>query len=103
MRRKVEHSMQKVLHILEFVIALMTLGVLLAVGRGGERGFFTGMALAIFYMALGYGMAVTLGGNAFAVPDMLGEILVGAALGSAFGAVLSNLPPRRRTASGKSA
>ncbi len=73
------------------------LGVSVTVGRGGHRGFFTGMALAIVYMALGYALAVALGGNAFAVPDMLGEILIGAALGGVIGAVLSNLPkPRRR-------
>ena len=73
------------------------LGTWAAVGRGGEKGFITGMALAMLYMALGYGLAVGLGGNAFAVPGMLGEIMIGAALGGATGAVLSNLPaPRRR-------
>ncbi len=73
------------------------LGVWAAVGRGGERGFITGMVLAMLYMALGYGLAVNLGGNAFAVPGMLGEIMLGAALGGVAGAVLSNLPtPRRR-------
>lgn len=76
------------------------LGVWAAVGRGGERGFITGMALAMLYMALGYGLAVSLGGNAFAVPGMLGEIMIGAALGGMIGAVLSNLPaPRRRVRS----
>ena len=73
------------------------LGTWAAVGRGGERGFITGMALAMLYMALGYSLAVGLGGNAFAVPGMLGEIMIGAAIGGATGAVLSNLPaPRRR-------
>lgn len=71
-------------------------GTLAAVGRGGERGFFTGMALAMLYMTLGYGMAAALGGSAFAVPGILGENLVGAALGGTMGAVLSNLPARRR-------
>ena len=68
------------------------LGVTVAVGRGGRRGFFTGMALAMLYMALGYALAVALGGSAFAVPGMLGEILIGAALGGVTGAVLANLP-----------
>ena len=72
------------------------LGARVAVGRGGERGFFTGMALAMLYMALGYAAAVGLGGNAFAVPGMLGEILLGAALGGVIGAVLANLPTRRK-------
>ena len=74
------------------------LGATVAVGRGGSRGFFTGMALAAAYMALGYAMAVTLGGNAFAVPGMLGEILIGAALGGVIGAVLANLPKKRHKA-----
>ena len=73
-------------------------GTLAAVGIGGEKGFFTGMAVAILYMSLGYGLAVGLGGNSFAVPGMLGEILIGAALGGVCGAVLSNLPARRRRA-----
>ncbi len=75
-------------------LAILT-GVTVAVGRGGERGFFTGMALAIMYMALGYGLAVRLGGSAFQVPGMLGELLIGAALGAVAGAVLANLPARR--------
>ena len=74
------------------------LGATVAVGRGGNRGFFTGMALAIVYMALGYALAVVLGGNAFAVPGMLGEILIGAALGGVIGAVLANMPKSRRRA-----
>lgn len=74
------------------------LAVTVTVGRGGRRGFFTGMALAIVYMALGYALAVMLGGNAFNVPGMLGEILIGAAMGGVFGAVLSNLPERGRRA-----
>ena len=78
-------------------------GTLAAVGRGGERGFVTGMALAILYMALGYGMAVALGGSAFSTAGMLGEILLGAALGAAFGAVLANLPARNRKARARGA
>ena len=76
--------------------AAILLGTAVAVGRGGERGFVTGMALAMLYMALGYALAVLLGGNAFAAPGMLGEIMLGAALGATAGAVLSNLPARRR-------
>ena len=79
------------------------LGVLVAVGRGGEKGFFTGMTLAMVYMALGYGMAVCLGGNAFVVPGMLGELLVGAALGGVIGMVLANLPAKRRVVAAKPA
>lgn len=76
------------------------LGVTVAVGRGGRRGFLTGMTVAMLYMTLGYACYVALGGNAFVVGQMLGEILIGAALGAVVGAVLSNLPAsqRRRTA-----
>ena len=76
--------------------AAIILGVVVAVGRGGDRGFFTGMALAMAYMALGYWMYVALGGSAFSVTDMLGEILIGAAVGAIAGAILSNLPAKKR-------
>ena len=77
-------------------LAAIVVGALAAIGRGGERGFFTGMALAILYMALGYGLYVALGGNCFVAQEMLGEILVGAAIGAITGAVLANMKPRRR-------
>lgn len=77
-------------------LAAIAMGACVAIGRGGERGFFTGMALAILYMALGYALYVGLGGNAFAVQEMLGEILIGAAFGAIVGAVLANMTPRRR-------
>lgn len=72
------------------------LGVTVAVGRGGQRGFLTGMTVAMLYMTIGYSCYVALGGNAFVVTQMLGEILIGAALGATAGAVLSNLPAGRR-------
>ena len=72
------------------------LGVTVAVGRGGQRGFLTGMTVAMLYMTIGYGCYVALGGNALVVTQMLGEILIGAALGATAGAVLSNLPAGRR-------
>jgi hypothetical protein len=49
----------------------------------------------MLYMALGYACYVALGGNAFVITQMLGEILIGAALGAVVGAVLSNLPSGR--------
>ena len=76
--------------------AAIALGALVAVGRGGERGFLTAMTLAALYMVLGYGMVVALGGLRFAAPDMLGEILIGAAAGGLMGAVVSNLPEKGR-------
>lgn len=77
-------------------LAGILLGVTVAVGRGGRRGFLTGMAVAMLYMVLGYGCYVLLGGNVFVVTEMLGEILLGSAVGAVAGAVLSNLPARSR-------
>ena len=75
-------------------LAAIALGVRAAVGRGGSRGFVTGMTVAILYMATGYGCYVALGGNAFDAAEMLGEILIGATVGAATGAILSNLPQK---------
>lgn len=77
-------------------LASILLGATVAIGRGGQRGFFTGMTLAMLYMALGYGGCVLLGGSGFVPMEMLGEILVGAAVGAIAGAVLSNMNPKRR-------
>ena len=77
-------------------LASILLGARVAVGRGGQRGFVTGMAIAILYMAIGYGCYVALGGNAFDAAEMLGEILIGATVGAAAGAVLSNMPAKNR-------
>ena len=71
------------------------LGVTVAVGRGGRRGFLTGITVAMLYMTLGYACYVALGGNAFDVTQMLGEILIGGALGGVIGAALANLPAGR--------
>ncbi len=79
-------------------VAAILLGCVVAIGRGGERGFFTGMLLAMLYMALGYACYVGLGGNVPSVTEMLGEILIGAAVGSIAGAVLANMSPRKRMA-----
>ena len=81
-------------------LASILLGATVAIGRGGERGFFTGMALAILYMALGYACYVLLGGSGFVASEMLGEILIGAAIGAIAGAVLANMKPRRRSSMG---
>ena len=90
----------RVLNQLAKLLAILA-GTVAAVGRGGHRGFITGMALAAIYMILGYVLCLILGGTDFDTADMLGEILLGAALGGIAGAVLSNLPPRRRSRSGR--
>lgn len=77
------------------IIAIL-LGTRTAVGRGGSRGFVTGCVVAILYMIVGYGLYVCLGGGAFNAAQMLGEILLGAAIGSLAGAVLANMRPKAR-------
>lgn len=76
-------------------------GAWMAIGRGGQRGFLTGMALASVYMIIGYALYVGLGGSAFDTAEMLGEILIGAAVGGIAGAILANLPPRARRRAGR--
>ena len=79
-------------------LAAVVLGVCVAVPRGGDRGLVTGVVIALFYSASGYGMYLVLGGGSFAVGNMLGEMLLGAAAGAVTGAVRANLSPRRRAA-----
>lgn len=76
--------------------AAIIAGACTAVGRGGHRGFFTGAALAMLYMVLGYALYVALGGGAFNVGSMLGEVVVGVAVGGVTGAILANMAPRKR-------
>lgn len=79
----------------------VVLGVRAAVERGGNRGFFTGMTVALAYMIAGYGLYVALGGGRFEAAQMLGEMLLGAAVGGAAGAVRVNLKPKVRRASAR--
>ena len=72
------------------------LGACIAVHRGGERGLATGTALAIAYSAVGYALYVALGGGGFAVGNMLGEMLLGSAVGAVTGAVRANMKPKNR-------
>ena len=76
----------------------VVLGARLAVGVGGERGFVTGAAVGLLYMALGYVLYWQLGGALFSAAAMLLEMLVGLAVGAAAGAVCANLRPRARRA-----
>ena len=73
-------------------------GVRAAVPRGGVHGFATGAAVAMAYMILGYGMYALLGGGAFSIVAMLGEILIGAAAGGAIGAIRANQSAKMRRA-----
>ena len=87
----------RLLTVLNQIVKLLAIavGTCVAVPRGGSRGLLTGVEIAVGYMALGYAMYVLLGGGSFAVGNMLGEMLLGSAVGAVTGAVRANLSPRR--------
>lgn len=72
------------------------LGTFAAVGRGGSRGFVTGAVTALIYMILGYAFYIALGSGVYSFSTMLGEMLLGAAVGAVTGAILANMRPRKR-------
>ena len=74
----------------------VALGARFAVGVGGERGFFTGAAVGLLYMAVGYALYWQLGGALFSAGAMLLEMLLGGGFGAAVGAVCANLHSRAR-------
>ena len=84
-------SLNQILKILSII-----LGTCVSVGRGGSRGFVTGTVIALLYMIAGYSLYVVLGGGVYSFPGMLGEMLMGAAVGAVTGTVLANLQPRKR-------
>ena len=87
----------RLLTVLNQIVKLLAIavGTCVAVPRGGSRGLLTGVEIALVYMALGYAMYVLLGGGSFAVGNMLGEMLLGSAVGAVTGAVRANRSPRR--------
>lgn len=72
----------------------VVLGVRFAVGMGGNRGFLTGLTVALLFMAVGYGCYAGLGGHVFSALAMLGEMLLGGAVGAISGAIFANMRPR---------
>ena len=72
------------------------LGVFWAMGRGGEKGLVTGAAVGTVYALAGYCLCLVLGGGAFDLGQMLGEMLLCAAVGAATGVACSNLRALRR-------
>lgn len=80
------------------VIKLLSLcaGVRACVKPGGRRGFFLGGAVGLVYMALGHALYGLLGGIWPPYGLLAAEFTIGALLGALFGALLSNLPARRR-------
>ena len=85
------------LRVLNQVLKLVSVcfGVLAAVGIGGEKGFVSGAIVGLVYMIAGYGCCCALGGLPFSWGTMLGEVVLGAAIGAVAGTVLANLKPRR--------
>lgn len=77
------------------------LGTLAAVGMGGERGLVKGMAVGALYMLLGLGILGLASGMNADWSTLAGEVLIGAAVGGAAGALLANLPARRSRRSAK--
>lgn len=77
-------------------LVAIVLGVCFAVPRGSQRGFATGLVISIAYTVIGYALYVALGGAGFSFTAMLGELLVGGAIGAVTGAVRANLQPKRR-------
>ena len=82
-------------------LASVLLGTLAAVGLGGERGLVKGMAVGALYMLLGLGILGLASGMNADWSSLAGEVLIGAAVGGAAGALLANLPARRSRRSAK--
>ena len=77
-------------------LAAIFIGTGIAVPRGGEKGLVTGTVLALLYIILGYISYLALGGGSFSFGCMLGEMLLGSAVGAITGVVRANLNPKRR-------
>lgn len=91
---KMDDGLLTVLNQLVKALAIVG-GVCAAVRRGGNRGLATGVEIALVYAAAGYAVYLLLGGGSFSVGNMLGEMLLGSAVGALTGAVRANLHPRR--------
>lgn len=91
---KMDDGLLTVLNQLVKTLAIVG-GVCAAVRRGGNRGLATGVEIALVYAAAGYAVYLLLGGGSFSVGNMLGEMLLGSAIGALTGAVRANLHPCR--------
>ncbi len=74
------------------VIAIF-FGVLISVGRGGERGFAIGALVGLVYMVLGYLVYSIVDGMLAPAPQMALEFALGALIGAISGAIAANLRP----------
>ena len=77
-------------------ISAIILGTRAAVNRGGEMGLLSGTLIGLGYMALGYAMYAALGGGSFDFGSILGEMLIGTAVGAITGTVRANMSAKRR-------
>ncbi len=77
-------------------VAAIFAGVLLGVGRGGERGFATGALIGLVYMVLGYLIYSIIDGMLAPAGQMALEFLMGALIGAIAGIIVANLKPKKR-------
>lgn len=77
------------------VISLLA-GVLLSVGRGGERGLLTGAAIGILYILVGYGLYSIIDGTNANAKIMAIEEAAGGLIGASAGVVLANMKAGKR-------
>lgn len=71
------------------------LGVWVAVGPGGSRGFALGAVTGLVYIALGYGLCALWDGLTISAGLLAVEFLAGMLLGGVSGALVANLPGKK--------
>ncbi len=69
----------------------IVIGVIAAVGRGGEKGLLRGAAVGLLYMGLGVSLYALLTGQNLPFTSYLGDLGMGLAGGGLSGMILSNL------------
>ena len=72
-------------------LASIALGVLAAVGRGGEKGLIRGAAVGLCYMGLGVALYALLSGQQASFSSYLADLAMGVAGGGIVGMILSNI------------
>ena len=72
-------------------LASIVIGVIAAVGRGGEKGLLRGAAVGLLYMGLGVCLYAVLTGQQLPITAYLGDLGMGLAGGGLTGMILSNL------------
>ncbi len=82
-----------VIRVFNQVLKLVSIvvGVISAVGRGGEKGLMRGAAVGLLYMGLGVSLYALLTGQNLPFTSYLGDLGMGLAGGGLTGMILSNL------------